>query len=188
MFLDEKKLESIGFKSFGTNVLISDKCSIYNPHLIEIGNNVRIDDFCILSPGSNLKIGSYIHVSCYSSLIGKGSFELEDFSGLSGRVSLYSSTDDFSGRSMTNPMIPEKFKKVRHGTIHIKKHAIIGTGSVILPNVTVGLGVSVHAMSIVISNCDDLSVYSGQPAKLLSKKKHTQFLEYEKKLLEEENK
>ena len=48
-FLSPSALAEIGFAAVGKNVLISDKASIYGAERIEIGNNVRIDDFCILS-------------------------------------------------------------------------------------------------------------------------------------------
>lgn len=48
-FYTHDELAEIGFKSCGKNVLISRKASIYSPAKIEIGDNVRIDDFCILS-------------------------------------------------------------------------------------------------------------------------------------------
>lgn len=182
MFLTTNQLHDIGFKSIGKNVLISDKCSIYSPHLIEIGDNVRIDDFVILSPATSLKIGNYVHIGCYTSLIGKGEFILEDFVGISGRVSLYSSSDDYTGMSMTNPMIPNEFKKVTNGKIHIKKHTIIGTGSVVLPNVTIEMGCSIYAQTLIKSNCEELGVYSGNPAKLINKRL-TKFLQYEKKFI-----
>jgi acetyltransferase-like isoleucine patch superfamily enzyme len=180
MFLTINQLQDVGFKSIGKNVLISDKCSIYSPHLIEIGDNVRIDDFVILSPSTSLKIGNYVHIGCYASLIGKGEIILEDFVGISGRVSLYSSSDDYTGMSMTNPMIPNEFKKVTNGKIHIKKHSIIGTSSVILPNVTIEIGCSIYAQSLIKSNCEELGIYSGNPAKLINKRL-TKFLQYEKK-------
>lgn len=185
MFLSRFELEKIGFKSVGENVLISDKCSIYSPHIIEIGNNVRIDDFCILSPGTSLKIGNYIHIGCYTSLIGKGEFILEDFVGLSGRVSLYSSSDDYTGRSMTNAMIPSEFRRVINGKIHIKEHSIIGSGSLLLPNITIGFGCAIYAQSLIKSDCEDFGVYYGNPAKLL-RKRLKGFLEYEKKFKQKE--
>ena len=182
MFLTEEELKKIGFKTIGKNVYISDKCSIYSPSLIEIGNNVRIDDFTILSPSQSLKIGNYVHIGCYTSLIGKGEFIIEDFVGISGRVSLYSSSDDYTGMSMTNPMIPNDFKKITNGKIHIKKHTIIGTGSVILPNVVIEMGCSIYAQSLIKSDCEELGVYSGNPAKLINKRL-TRFLEYEKRFI-----
>ena len=48
-FLSESELKTIGFLKYGTNVLVSRKASIYNPEQIVLGDNIRIDDFCILS-------------------------------------------------------------------------------------------------------------------------------------------
>lgn len=182
MFLSKTELEKIGFKAVGDNVLISDKCSIYSPHLIEIGSNVRIDDFVILSPSTSLKIHNYVHIGCYTSIIGQGDVILEDFVGISGRVSIYSSTDDYTGLAMTNPMIPDKYKKVLSGKIHIKKHTIIGTGSVLLPNIVVGFGCSIYAQTLIKSDCEDFGVYSGTPAKLIGKRLK-RFLDYEKEFI-----
>jgi dTDP-4-amino-4,6-dideoxy-D-glucose acyltransferase len=182
MFLSKDELQKIGFKSFGENVLISDKCCIYSPQNIEIGNNVRIDDFVILSPSTSLKIGNYVHIGCYTSIIGKGEIILEDFVGISGRVSIYSSSDDYTGMSMTNPMIPNEFKKVINGKVHIKKHSIVGTVSVILPNVIIGTGCSIYAQTLIKSDCEDFGVYSGNPSKLVGKRLK-KFLDYEKKFI-----
>ena len=56
-FLLPSELRKIGFKNFGKQVFINRNVSIYHPHNIAIGNNVRIDDFCILSaPGDSGKI------------------------------------------------------------------------------------------------------------------------------------
>lgn len=55
-FYTREELERIGFKSIGENVLISDKTSIYSPQNISIGNNVRIDDYCVLSAGGGTLI------------------------------------------------------------------------------------------------------------------------------------
>ena len=65
-FYSQKELTSIGFKSIGTNVLISKKASFYSPEEISIGNNVRIDDFCILS--GKITLGSNIHISAFCAL------------------------------------------------------------------------------------------------------------------------
>jgi galactoside O-acetyltransferase len=183
VFLSDKQLKDIGFKFIGDNVLISDKASIYNAKNIEIGSNVRIDDFCIISAGiGGVQLGNYIHIGCYTSLIGNGRFILEDFVGISGRVSLYSSSDDFTGMGMTNPMVADEYKKVTTGTIHIKRHSIVGTGSVILPNVVINMGCSIYAQSLVKNDCEELGIYAGTPVKLIGKRLK-RFLEYEKKFI-----
>ena len=53
-----------------------NKASIYNPEMVRIGSNVRIDDFCMLS--GEITLHNYIHVSAYSALYGKFGIELHD--------------------------------------------------------------------------------------------------------------
>ena len=48
-YLTQEQLSMMGFKSLGVNVKVSDKASIYNAEQIEIGDNSRIDDFCVVS-------------------------------------------------------------------------------------------------------------------------------------------
>ena len=182
MFYTKEELKLIGFKSIGENVLISNKCSIYSPQNISIGNNVRIDDFVILSPSSEMVIGNYVHIACYTSLIGKGKIIINDFVGISGRVSIYSSSDDYTGLAMTNPMVSEKFKKVNNGDVILGKHTIIGSGSVILPNVTIGDGCAVGALTLINRDCEEFTIYSGNPANKIGKRLK-RFLKYEKDII-----
>lgn len=50
--LTREEIEQMGFASVGENVLISTKASFYGISKIHIGNNVRIDDFCVISAGA----------------------------------------------------------------------------------------------------------------------------------------
>ena len=171
-FLNDKQIESMGFKSVGENVQLSDKASYYNCKNISIGNNTRIDDFCVLSAGEDgIEIGNYVHIAIGVSVIGAAKISIMDFAGLSSRVSIYSSNDDYSGEYMTNPMIPSEFTNVTHGAVSIGKHAIIGSGSVILPNVTLEDGVAVGALSLVTKSCSEFGVYIGTPAKKIKERK-----------------
>jgi acetyltransferase-like isoleucine patch superfamily enzyme len=180
MFLSKDELQKIGFKSFGNNVLISDKCSIYNAKNIEIGSNVRIDDFCVISAGSGgIKIGNNIHIAVYCSMIGDGEIIMEDFSGLSSKVSIYSSSDDYSGESLTNPTVSKEYTNVQSGKVHLKKHVIVGAGSVILPNIILEEGVAVGALSLVTKSFESYNIIVGNPAKILkSRKQNLKTLEW----------
>ena len=133
-FYSNDELKEIGLKKWGEGVQISRKASIYGADKISIGNNVRIDDFCILS--GKIEIGSYVHIAAYSALYGgtEGIY-IEDYANLSSRVSVYSISDDYSGESMTSPMIPDEYKAVVSKPVIIRKHVIIGSTSVILPGV-----------------------------------------------------
>ena len=184
MFLSKDELRKIGFKSIGDNVLISDKCSIYSPQNIEIGNNVRIDDFCILSAGSGgIIIGNNIHIACYASMIGAGKITLEDFSQVSSRVVILSSSDDFSGDYLVGPCIPSEFTNVKSAPVKLMKHSVIGTGSTILPNVTISEGAAVGAMSLVKDNVGEFDIVVGIPAKKVKDRKR-KILEIELEFLE----
>jgi len=184
-YLEKSDLKALGLNSLGKNVLISSKASIYNPSKITIGDHVRIDDFCILSPGEGgIHIGKYVHIACYCVLIGSSPIILHDFSGLSSRVAVYSSSDDFSGEAMPHPTIPDKFRKVISKSVVLQKHVLVGTGSTILPGVILGEGVSVGAMSLVDEKCDPFYLYAGIPAKKLRKRKRD-LLILEKQFLSE---
>ena len=162
-FLSREQLSEIGLKSFGDNVLISDKASFYSPGEITIGSNVRIDDFCILS--GNITIGNYIHISAYCALYGKFGIVMEDYTGLSPRCSLFSASDDFGGDYLISPMAPMEFTNVTGGTIYLRRFSQVGGGSIILPDVTIAEGVAVGAMSLVKSNLEEWGIYAGVPAK-----------------------
>jgi galactoside O-acetyltransferase len=171
MFYKREDLEKIGFKSIGENVLISDKCSIYNAKRIDIGNNVRIDDFCVISAGeAGIEIGNNVHIAVYCSIIGKSKITLSDFSGLSSRVSIYSSTDDYSGDYLTNPTVPEKFTNIISGEVVLGKHVIVGAGSIILPNVKIGNYSAVAGLSLVSKNVEESKIIGGIPAKVLKER------------------
>jgi acetyltransferase-like isoleucine patch superfamily enzyme len=164
-FYTPKELKSLGIKSYGENVLISRKASIYSPEKISIGTNVRIDDFCILS--GSIQLGSNIHVSAYCALYGQFGIEMKDFSGLSPRCTVLSASDDFSGNYLIGPMIPEKYTHVTGGKVLIEKYVQIGAGNIILPDVVIGEGVTTGALTLINKSLESWSIYVGSPARFL---------------------
>jgi galactoside O-acetyltransferase len=181
--LPRDAIEKMGFALVGQNVQISDRASFYGISMITVGNNVRIDDFCVLSAGvGGIVIGDNIHIAVYTSLIGAGKIMLSDFCNLSSRVSIYSSNDDYSGASMTNPTIPGRYTGVTHADVFLGRHVIVGSGSVILPGVTLEDGVAVGALSLVTKDCEAFGVYAGNPARRIKERKRD-LLELEKLFL-----
>ena len=80
---------------------------------------------------------------------------------------MYALSDDYSGRHMTNPMVPEKYTAVSEAPVEIGAHCIIGTGSTLLPGVTLGEGCSVGAMSLINKDLEPWGIYAGIPARLI---------------------
>lgn len=165
-YLSDSDLQSMGFASLGTGVKISDKASIYRPELIHLGNHVRIDDFVVISPSSQpFKFGNYIHIGAHGLLVGRASISMGDYSGLSGRVSIYSSSDDYSGEFMTNPTVPEEFTSVNSAPVNLGEHVIIGAGAVLLPGVTIGKGSAISALSLVVRDIGESVIAGGVPCR-----------------------
>ena len=162
-FYTEEELKQLPLKSFGKNVLISRKVSIYSNHEITIGNHVRIDDFCILS--GKIELGSYIHIAAYNALYGAHGIIMEDFTGLSPRCSIFSASDNFDGNHLISPMTQKEHNEIIGGRVTIKKYAQIGTHSVLLPNITREEGTAIGAMSFVNQSTEEWSIYTGSPAK-----------------------
>lgn len=171
MFLTRDEINKIGFKSVGSNVLISDKAVFYRPERISIGNNVRIDDFCVLA--NNIVLGDYIHIALYTCLLsGPNSIiEMKDFSGLAYRVLILTTSDNYSGLAMTNPTIPDKYRLGTEESITIGKHCVIGAGSIVLPGANLAEGVSVSAMSLVTKPTQEWKFYAGIPARIIQERK-----------------
>lgn len=182
-YMNSEEIQGLGLGHVGKDVRISKKASFYNCANISIADFTRIDDFCILSAGiGGIEIGRYVHIGCYSSLIGQGKIVFEDFSGASGRVSVYSSNDDSSGNFMCHPTIPEEYTNVQTGPVIIKKNTLIGAGSVVLPNVVIEEGVYVGALSLVSKSCEPFGIYAGIPAKRI-KERSRNMCEMEKRFL-----
>jgi len=187
-FLSKEELDKIGFKSYGKNVLISKMVSIYLPELISIGDNVRIDDFVILS--GEITLGNNIHIAPYSALFGGAGgagIVMKNYSGLSSRVTIYSISDDYSGEFMTNPTIPSNYTNVKKGKVVIQEYVIVGATSIILPGVEIGEGTAVGAMSMVIKSLPEWRICSGMPARVL-KERSRKLKELEQQFLNLNNK
>jgi len=166
-FLTTEEINNLGLISVGDNVKISRFAQFYGKN-ISIGNNVRIDDFCILS--GDIIIGSYVHISAYTALYGSKGIEIADFAGLSPRCTLFSVSDDFSGDYFIGPMIDAKYTNVTGGKVTIGKYTQIGAGTVILPSVSIGEGVAIGAMSLVKNNIEAWKIAFGVPAKVVKER------------------
>lgn len=175
-FYLKEELPFLGLKQYGENVLISRKSSIYSAKNVLIGDNVRIDDFCIIS--GNITIGSNVHISAYCALYGSQGITLKDYTGLSSKTIIYSAIDDFSGDYLVGPLYEREFTNLQGGCVIIEKYVQIGASCIVFPNLQIGEGVAVGAMSLVKETLEPWSIYVGIPARKIKKrsKKLLQFI------------
>jgi acetyltransferase-like isoleucine patch superfamily enzyme len=161
-FRTREEIGLIGLKAVGENVFISRFANFYDSGNIEIGHDVRIDDYCILS--GHIKIGSYIHISAHTALYGRFGIEMEDYTGLSPRCTVFSASDDFSGRHLIGPMVNPAFHYLTTGKVLMKKFSQLGANCVVLPGVTINEGAVALAISLVLNDLEAWKIYKGIPA------------------------
>lgn len=183
-YLAREELEKMGFKALGKNVLISDRAAIYNADQIEIGDNSRIDDFCLIS--GKVVLERNVHLAAYTNVAGgeKG-VRLGKFAGCAYGCHIFSQSDDYTGRSMCGPTVDDKYKRVTKLATDIGDFSILGTNALIFPGAHVAEGVAVGAMSMVTKPTEPWSVYFGRPAKRLKARKKGVLEQYEQLLADE---
>lgn len=169
-FLTRNQIKNIGFKSFGTDLMISDKAVFYRPERIVIGNHIRIDDFCVLA--NNIILHDYIHLALKSNLLSSPNavIEMENYTGLGYQSTIFTSTDDFTGSAFINPTLPDEFRNITEKSVYLRKFSSVGAGALLLPGVVLEEGATVGAMSLVMKPTCAWTCYFGVPARAVSKR------------------
>jgi galactoside O-acetyltransferase len=172
LFYSVKELKQFKFRSIGKNVLIKKNVGMFFIENISIGNNVRIYDNVIVvasKKGSPVKIGNNVHIASNCYLAGSHGIEMMDFTTLAPGVLIFSGSDDYSGKKLTNPTVGKKNIGGKAGKVKICKHVIIGANSVIKQAIKIGKNCLIGAGSVVIKDVPDYSIIAGNPAKSIKK-------------------
>jgi galactoside O-acetyltransferase len=98
-------------------------------------------------------------------------------------VVLAAGNDDYVS-GIGSPLIPNQFKgNTVHGKINLNELTIIGSNSVILPNVNVGVGSTLGALSLANQDLESWYVYAGIPAKKIKNREKNQILKLKAEFL-----
>lgn len=178
-YLTNSELSNFGFKYLGEGVKISRYARFYDPSSISIGSGSRIDDFSIVS--GNVTIGDMVHITPYNLISGHSvGLVIEDYCTIAYRCNIFAESDDYSGKTMTSSLIPDRFKSVNSAPIIIERFSIIGSNSTVFPGVKIGVGTAIGACSLVLKDTEEWSIYMGQPAVKIRKRSKGLLDEYEK--------
>lgn len=151
------------FAWVGENVLVSTRAVFYEPEKMRIGANSRIDDFCLVT--GSVTLGRNVHLTAYTHVAGGvPGVTFGDFATCAYGCHILAQSDDYSGSTMTNSTVPRRFKEEVFAPVRIGRHAILGTGTIVLPGCDVGEGVSTGAGAVVTKPLADWTMYVGQPA------------------------
>lgn len=180
-----EELIAMGFAYVGKNVKVFKNTVLVNCQNIYLGDGCQIDDFVHIIASQPVRIGKRVHIACFTSIAGGGEVTIEDYCGLSAGCRLISGTEDFLGGGMTNPCVPEKYRKVIRSFVNIKKHAILGTNTVVYPGVTINEGVATGSGALINHDLDAWGVYMGSPARRIKERPREVILHFEKELVAE---
>lgn len=166
-YYNSAELRRLGL-AVGENVEVHETSQIVAFENIQLGNNVRIDPFCILTAaGGRIQMGSNIHVSAHCCLFGGGGIVMEDFSGVSPGCRLFSASDTFTGEAMIGATLPPQFTKVVKAEIRLEMHTQLGAGTTVLPGVTIAEGAVSGAHSLVTEDLGSWAIHAGSPARMI---------------------
>lgn len=164
-FMTPDELAQVGFGAVGRAARISRLARLYEPAHIFLGDEVRIDDFAIVSPGAGeIIVGSFVHIAAASMLF--GGVTIGDWSTLSSRVAVYGVSDDFRTDAVTYPHVTDQ-RAVVVEPVSIGDHVVVGTGSTVLPGANIGPGIAIGAMSLVTGPIERPGLYVGTPVRWL---------------------
>lgn len=169
----------------GQDVIIWPQAKIVSPEVIAIGDSVIIDDFVFIMGGKSTQIGSFVHIASFTSITGGGELVMEDFTALSSGVRVFTGNEDYLGGCLTNSSVPYPYRLPTRSFVHVRKHSIIGTNTVILPGVVIGEGAAIGANSLVTKDCEPWKIYAGSPAKAVKTRPQDKLLELEAQLRQE---
>lgn len=164
-FLSPDELAQFGVSDAAErNILVHRTAVIVNFDAITFGRHVRIDPFVVVSC-KELVLGDYVHIATGAGLFGAARITYGDFSGTSAHCMIYTSTDDYSGKAMTNPTVPNEFLNLETAPVNIGAHCVVGAGSTVLPGAQLGEGASFGAYSLIKGVIPPWQICTGIPAR-----------------------
>lgn len=170
-FLSRDVLETLGFARLGEDVLIHSTAVIVDCSKISLGSRVRIDPFVIISTRGGVEFGNNVHIGGHSVMAGHAAIHLDDFVNISHYVGIYTSNDDFSGRTLSNPTVHGVISGARIASISFGRHSCVGFGSLILPGARLAEGSVLGAMSRVSRPMKPWTTYAGIPARRIRERR-----------------
>lgn len=148
----------------GLEVNIFPLAKIVKPENVAIGDYSQVFDYAFIHGGGSVIIGNYTTITWHSIIEGFGEVTIGDGVLIALGVKIISSLNEHNGYRV-GERIPKNQVKKRVGKIVIENEAVIGVGSVIMPNTTIGEGAVVGANSLVIKDLDPWGIYVGNPCK-----------------------
>lgn len=168
-FLPRDVLETLGFAKLGDDILIHPTAVIVDCSTISLGSRIRIDPYVIISSRGGAHFGNNVHIGGHSVLAGQATIHFDEFVNISHHVGIYTSNEDLSGRTLSNPTVPG-FGAAKTASISFGRHSAVGAGSMVLPGAVFAEGSILGAMSRISRPMKPWTTYAGIPARKMSER------------------
>ena len=182
-----KKLYKRLFRSCGRNIIIGRNCIFRYPSKITLGDNVVIDDNCVIdargceddliiddgvminrncaiqSKGGNIAIGKGVNLGSNSWIVSWGGVSIGDGTAIAGGV--YISAGTYKMTDFSTPI--SQRQPYTSGPVIIGKNVCVFTRATILDGVEIGDNAVISANAVVTSRVNEKAVVHGDPAKVV---------------------
>lgn len=174
----------------GRNVFFGQNVVLRHPHKIRIGDNVVLDDNCLIDAkgesnrgiaiGSGVFIGRNTILSCKN-----GDIDVEDGANIGFNCELFSASRVRVGRNtliaaycyliggdhaFANPELPVLEQGRRSAGVDVGEGAWLGAGAKVLDGVTIGNRAIVGAGAVVRESVPEGSIAVGVPARIVGQR------------------
>ncbi|MDP9420541.1 MAG: acyltransferase [Actinomycetota bacterium] len=149
----------------GWKAVIYPSARIIHPEDLQLGDHSSIDDFVFLNAGGGTVIGRYVHIACHVSVIGGGGLDVGDYAVLATGSRVLTATDSFEGAARMSTHLPDEHRCVRSARVTIGRDAFVGANAVVMPGVHLAEGAVAGAGSVVTTDLEAWTVYTGVPAR-----------------------
>jgi galactoside O-acetyltransferase len=157
----------------GDNCLVHKTNTLINEKHLKLGNNVRIDGFCVISCGKGISIGSNVHIASHVVLMGGASIRIENYASIASGAKVYSVSDDVMGRGLVGPCVDNSKRYLHSNPIEIKEHSVLCVNSVMMPGSSLNTGTVLLPFSLLTKPTEKMKIYGGSPATIIKDRKET---------------
>jgi len=166
-YLGDAELSRLGFQSLGTNVKIHERASLYGLENICLGSNIRIDDFVVIIATGPLIIGNHCSIHNFAFMGAKNGITIGHGCTFAPGVKIFSSSDNYDAESGHGLFVKDALASRTEAPVIIGDSVLVGSGSVILPGVSIADRASVGALSLVNEDVKESTLVAGVPSRLI---------------------
>jgi acetyltransferase-like isoleucine patch superfamily enzyme len=92
---------------------------------------------------------------------------------ISPGAKIFTATEDPKSGLCSNPQLDQR--EYLCGSVEVKDYAVVGSNSVVLPNVVIGKGAQIGCLSLVKHSVPDMEIRAGIPVKQIGFRKPLEY-------------